>query len=448
MSMEMSFSYDDYAQYYADSELLRPKYLDPKSIVTAVFDKDEEHETFLRNQMNDRLGDGYFQKLKKSQDALYEYCKSVFPAYSFLYRDIITEDWLAIVDIHKDYSRDHSIHQPLTAYVVSKLLGGGSPEEAFHIAGKSLLDLAVEAIVSRPETNYLRNRLSALNPHSPLLKDYNRRYWYPFVYYVAIQAALFHDIGYPWQFISNLHNSMQDDSFILSPRLNPESLLNIGKVVFNYDGIQGLKQQYREQIVFYPFYDYGLNSKTLLDSPNDIIREALLTTHGLPGALAYLYYQQKYTQAKKVSDRDLIFAQEWAALAILMHDMKEIYVKHSADFSRLNFNVDPLSCILTLADTLEDFDRPKAFFSKPTKSDYQPNTVLINYSFPTREVSIKEDNGQLSISFMQVGSDDFIEKQSKRKKNEEDGLFNPSHGYFDLSSLGLTEVTETVLKVD
>ena len=54
-------------------------------------------------------------------------------------------------------------------------------------------------------------------------------------------------------------------------------------------------------------------------------------------------------------------------MAVMMHDMKKVYWGNNGMATlpenkhlRLRFDVDPLSCVITLADVLQDFERPCA----------------------------------------------------------------------------------------
>ena len=77
-----------------------------------------------------------------------DYSQLAIPAYRFILPEVLADDWLATVGWHK-FNRDHVLHQPLTAYIVLKLLtGGGDAGQAFMVDdGVSLLDACVNEIL-------------------------------------------------------------------------------------------------------------------------------------------------------------------------------------------------------------------------------------------------------------------------------------------------------------
>lgn len=428
--MEMEFTYDDFRNNYLHSAELMPiAPLNPMQNVdrAKLSDAIEGYDVNKRikrtfDEFKKRLGSEYFDEFERVQTRAKEYGAFVFPPYKFLFLDITCEDWLSLLDFHRGFSRDHSVHQPLTAYIVCKLLGDGDSAKAFKISGESLLDKAVDTIVDGAESQYLRDRLSEKekNPNSPLLAG-DKGVWKSVFYQTAIITAMFHDLGYPWQFIERMHDSLKDEK-LLCGRLPANSPL-----VTNYIA------QHKDELMFRPFYNYGKDNLTSDNINISLFDKYIHLSHGVTGALAYQRYNEVFRPDVKNEKSGLIeFCQEWSCLAILMHDMQKAYTNREG-FSKLDFNTDPLSYIISLADTLEDFNRPNAKFN-PTKKGCE-----IEYSFPSLAVKLEEDNGVGKIIYKVCPqTKDF---QSEQKSKDQKVLFDQPDGYFDLQSIGLSWMT-------
>lgn len=427
--MKMEFTYQDFLDNYLYSATLVPErwltpitFLDQRKFGQVLADKKVEKRirtTF--NELEARLGKNYFLQFEPVQTRAKEYGYQVFPAYKMLFLDIACEDWLSLVDFHKGFSRDHSVHQPLTAYIVCKLLGGGEPTAAFQINGESLLDKALDVIINGQETLFLRDRLKFYNSTSKLLSG-DRTLWKQVFYHTAISTAMYHDLGYPWQFIERMHDFLMDDN-LLCGRLSKENPL-----------IDDYIKMHNEELMFRPFYNYGKGGKTTADIDNSLFEHFLHNSHGLPGALAYYAYNKEYRSNAKTKESELVkFCQEWSCLAILMHDMQKAYAMEGSGFPRLNFKDDPLSFIIALADTLEDFNRPNVDIKQTDEG------CKIKYSFPTLSVELEENNGVAEMRY-QVNPADKA-NQAKFKEDDQQKLFDKTNGYFDLSSIGLSELT-------
>ena len=430
IGMEMGFTYEDFRDNYLHSaELMPVKPLNPMDNVDArklssIIDN-ENIDAKVRNAFNkleNRMGDEYFSKFERVQSSVKEYGAFAFPPYKILFLDMTCEDWLSLLDFHKDFSRDHSVHQPLTAYIVCKLLGEGESVKAFKISGKSLLDKAVDVIVDGAESQYLRDRLSEKekNPNSPLLAG-DKELWKSVFYQTAIITAMFHDLGYPWQFIEKMHGSLYDD------------ILLCGGLPENSPLVKEYIEQHKDELMFRPFYNYGKEGLTNADINSTLFDKYIHKSHGVTGALAYQKYNESFRPDVKNNKSGLIeFCQEWSCLAILMHDMQKAYT-NTEGFPRLDFNTDPLSYIISLADTLEDFNRPNAEF-KPMKKGCE-----IEYSFPSLAVKMEENNGVGKIIYkVSPQTKDF---QSEQKLKDQKMLFDQPNGYFDLQSIGLSQMT-------
>ena len=126
-----------------------------------------------------------------------------------------------------------------------------------------------------------------------------------------------------------------------------------------------------------------------------------------------------------------------------MHDMGGIYRgertsgRPENEFLRLSFDKDPLSCIVTLADVLEEFERPSVSFSNCNLA--QSHGVVFQYgaSCTSTELSFNED--VMYITYRYSNDDERIKNmQFKHQENEE--YFDPRYGYVDLSSIGINKV--------
>ncbi len=224
----MKFSLEDFKQAIKNGFLqpysLSYDYVDESKY--EMFQRDIEwknsriEETF--EELKHRIGRKYYKNVFLAQSNALNYAALLFPAYSFLFSEDLLDDWLAIVDFHKKYCRDHSLHQPMTAYVAAQLLGYGEPSEALPISTSqgNLLDFCVEVIFTKPEAYYILECADRYGLPGNMLKDSQaaRVFWKGVFYRTVVLSALFHDIGYPWQYmdrvgkelrksVSNLHQS-------------------------------------------------------------------------------------------------------------------------------------------------------------------------------------------------------------------------------------------------
>ena len=315
------------------------------------------------------------------------------------------------------------------------MLGRGNPNDAFCIGGESLLNKALDAIIDEPDSQYLRDRLAFYDNNSPLLQG-KRELWRQVFYQTAIITAMYHDLGYPWQFIEQMHETLKDD-ILLCGRLSyadPDKDTNnngiINPAVDSYIGT------HHDELMFRPFYNYGKEGFTTADINKKVFEKYLHKSHGVPGALAYWIYSDTYRTTAGVTTAGLIkFCQEWSCLAILMHDMQKAYAQAGSGFAKLDFKTDPLSYIIALADTLEDFNRPNASIT-PTENG---KGCEITYSFPSLAVDLVEVNGVAEILYTVV--EEKRGEQEYYKSKDQKNLFDQPSGYFDLGSIGLKSLT-------
>lgn len=440
----MIFSYGDYIDLKRNRLLSPPIAFRPYiSIDKSEYKKLEKfHEKNHKSignsfdELKKRVPKNYFWKVYPVQSQVLDYSQISFPSYRFILPEILADDWLGIVDWHK-FQRDHALHQPLTSYIIIKLLkGGGEKNPAFGFSGKSLLEESVEILLNSKKTNYLRNYLKSLFQNK---KNYQiwledspktKSLWRALFFETAYISSVFHDIGYPWQYV-NLLNSKLD--------LANCKLSNIWYSISDF--VENLKNR----LVMYPFNGYEPLSKV---APLDwkqklerLIHSSLNRTHGLPGAINFLYLNDVM---KKYPDRNISpikqFCLDWAAMAIMMHDMCNIYWDNEKEPKnqqlRLDFETDPLSCVLTLADLLQEFCRPNVRFHSDVN-----NRVKMEYQSKCNFSQLENDemNRTLYLEYFYDNQMYYIEKR-KYLDGERYKYFDNNFGYIDLSYLGIEKV--------
>ena len=361
-----------------------------------------------------------------------------FPAYRFILPEVLVDDWLAIVDWHT-FHRDHVLHQPLTAYIVQKLLDeAGSPDESFHLSdGRHLLDVCVDEILKWDKTSYLREFLLGIGVQETeawLNNSYaGRVLWKSLFLEAAYLAAVFHDMGYPWQYVHLLSNKLEHAGY------HPDSPTS---------DAEGLINTFGNRLLFYPLNGYRTLDRnapsTWHQRLTSLTAQTLRKTHGLPGAIGFLYLNdviRDYPSDRTHPIRQ--FCVEWAAMAIMMHDMCKIYWGDKTStppdnvHMRLHFDTDPLSCVLTLADVLQDFSRPSVAFQDNTTS------VAISYHDGCDSTRLALDWGNptraMEIAYSFTDPVQYATKCTFLPSECLD-IFDPNNGYMDFSSLGITGV--------
>ena len=391
--------------------------------------------TALR-RLKERTPRDYYNRILLSQTEAQKYAINSFPLYKLLLPEVLMDDWLSIICPQLKGKRDHSLHQPLTAYIVSELLRGGKDGRGLVLpTGQTLLEECANMFLEKPGTKYLRDFYCDLYRQGIPQEDYMRKSWAKDLFYqTAIIAALFHDIGYPWQFMNKVGSSIG-----LINREGMSMGKSMEKSVFEY---------IEERLLAYPFYAY---SDIPLHRPTatwnlEVIRlvdEAYRKTHGFPGALAYMCLNdsiRKFTGDLSMKQADCRFIQEWAAVGILMHDMVWQYYgknKHpDQPRFRLFMDKDPLSCIIAMADVLEEFSRPSAFF-KPTDGD--KDGVCVSFKSSCTKTVINVNANTLEITYHYSSIDEKIINE-KGRKDEIKNYFEKPLGYIDLSAVGIERV--------
>lgn len=379
------------------------------------------------NELQQRMDKSYFSKVMLAQSSALDYSTLQFPAYSMIVVEDLVDDWLAIVDSsHKEHARDHSLHQPLTAYVVAELLGYGDVQKSLFIpiGNRNLLDFCIDAIFDS-DAAYILEMARKLGFPDNMLKDSKaaREFWRDVFYRTAILSALFHDMGYPWQYADKVEASLKR----AVPHLHPTE-----KVV------SSIIENYKNRMVFLPLLHYQTSLPNYSIQEKESLNEmttAALETHGFPGAIAFLSMNDAIRNypCSLPSAKIHEFSVEWAAMGIFMHDMEG---KHKKLFPklRINFSQDPLSSIISLADYLEEFDRPKVSFSS------EQNISKMSFLSDCSSVKVNVDStGTLNVG-MKYTSETSKVIATKFKREETENYFNSSTGYLDLSSLGIKKV--------
>lgn len=395
------------------------------------------------NELKKRTTTDYFNKVYKAQTEALTYSKKIFPTYKFIMPDVLTDDWMSTVDWHKQHpTRDHSLHQILTAYIVSRLLGGGDSTLSLKLNGQngiSLLDYCTDQILYSPRMNYLRNYYNDLEPG--FLDNANnelKRMWVQDVFYeTAIISALFHDMGYPWQYINRL--AMGVDAADYNNILNLNSYSN------------SIMEMIKERLIIYPFLGYIENnlkhSTGILNKyVQNLINRGLKETHGFPGAIGFMCLNDQvrnYSKYGQLNDNTFRFIMDWAAVGIMMHDMVGLYWDDKETKTpqnpilRLSFETDPLSSLIALADVLEEFQRPYAVFNQASNNIEQ---VIVNYKFPCIETKLEIKGRTLYITYYYDSKISVNENENRRKK-EIWAYFNPDNGFIDVKGLGITAIS-------
>ena len=211
----MQFSYDEYMGFtkyfveefhaYESLNTIRLKQLMDE------YEKKELKVEDVLGRMESRVSSEYYSKVEFAQRMAMEYAEKVFPTYKFILPDALIDDWLSTVDMHRDRpTRDHSLHQPLSSYIVAKMLGFGDPNAGFKIGnGQTLLGKCAKMLYDEPKLEYLRNYVRTIDPDFDKKRNlYDLDWAGKVVYEATVVAALFHDMGYPWQYVNRLSNSI------------------------------------------------------------------------------------------------------------------------------------------------------------------------------------------------------------------------------------------------
>lgn len=436
----MEFTKDDYLQ----KGIVFPKTYQIMKYIDKIryaemeneYDADGNGVSNTFGMLKKRTSFEYYSQILTAQTDALDYAQLVFPTYKFVMPEALMDDWLAIMDPHREGKRDHSLHQPMTAYIVSELLGSGTPDKSLLVNGKYLLDICADFVSddNNQQTNYLRHFFKELYPsfHTKRLSEpIKHKIACEVFYQTAVISALYHDIGYPWQFANGLSKSLFASDYLDKRKI--------------YRSADEIKERISGRLLYFPFHGYSEssikhNTFNWQDRLNTSIVEAFHDTHGFPGALAFTYLTDIVRQYPKELTFDEAICQfiiDWAAVGILMHDMPRQCRGDKKNPPkpqfRLNFNVDPLSCIIAMSDILEEFNRPRSEF-KSTASD-----VNVGYVFPCIGTNVEVIGGELHITYI-YKSDAEVSSNRKRRMDEVNEYFNNSDKYINLGPLGINKV--------
>lgn len=441
----MRFSFDNYQNglslgLYAPPDAYRPFMRVNRAQYRELEQQHNKNGNDIKTafrELRRRVDSQYYWRTYPIQARALDYSQLSFPAYRFILPEVLTDDWLAIVDWHK-YQRDHVLHQPLTSYIILKLLkGADDKDDAFRLAdGRTLLDACVEEIIKWQGTAFLRQYLMEIgvNDLEMWFQDNSacRQLWKSLFVEAAYIAALFHDMGYPWQYVNLLSNKLENAGY------QPDT---------TYKNAEKLISSFGSRLLFCPFNGYCLLNRNAPSTwPNklvEITEKSLRKTHGFPGAIGFLYLNDVLRDfPSDISHPIKQFCVDWASMAIMMHDMSKIYwgndtaTPPSNPHMRLKFNVDPLSCVVTLADVLQEFSRPVASFNE------NGSVVEVHYSDGCNYSDIELYPAIDGIKII-LGFSDKNALASKRYwiSNDEHEYFDTRYGFVDLSSIGIYQVS-------
>jgi hypothetical protein len=247
---------------------------------------------------------------------------------------------------------------------------------------------------------------------------------------------VFHDLGYPWQYAERLQSNLFG--------------MNSPSITTNRSATQ-VFDEYEHRLLMHALRGY---KKQDAASPSRWASEivqltdvALSQTHGFPGALGFLHLNdaiRKYP-IREQSPLHLLCV-EWVAVAIMMHDLGKIYwgkdrlggESPTNPSLRLSFDRDPLSSIVTLADVLQEFNRPTAKFGQ-TNGIGLNDQVVISYESVCSETELELDGAAMTIRYKMKDDDS---RRIKRKSIADDQhcYFDRASGFLNMESIGIESV--------
>ena len=128
---------------------------------------------------------------------------------------------------------------------------------------------------------YLRSYLKREDPNfAPNQNGYDLTWATEVFYEAAFISALFHDMGYPWQYVNSLSKSITGSNY---EEING-ALLNVTETA----------NKMNESLLIYPLYGYdeGVVQNHTPEQEQqalEMIRKGLLNKHGMPGAMGFMY---------------------------------------------------------------------------------------------------------------------------------------------------------------
>lgn len=127
----------------------------------------------------------------------------------------------------------------------------------------------------------------------------------------------------------------------------------------------------------------------------------------------------------------------------MMHDMESVYWTDEGrrkgyphrPHLRLKAAVDPLSALITLADILQEFERPVCKFLR----DGSDNISLSYDHSCVGSSAAVSPRGEMTLEFRMSDRSALAVKRSPLSR-EQTGHFHPASGYLDLRGWGVREV--------
>jgi len=437
----IKFSLNDYRDGFAEGYFLPPDILCPyyeiDPTLYKAFNSRDWRLKMSFNELRKRVGKEYFSEIYPLQARTLDYSTRAFPSYRFILPEVLTYDWLSIVNWEKP-GRDHVLHQPLCGYIVLKLLDDSRESGGLLLPNnKTILQTCVNNILQWKETAYIREFLldCGMDKNDPIL-DINNKIshicWRIFLREAAFTAAVFHDLGYPWRYAETIQRNLEG--------------INTPAVKQN-QGAEQIVDLFGSRLLYSPFNGYQTIDATCPSTwKNKLVNLTSLSlskTHGFPGALGFLHLNdciRRYPYKMRSPMHSLCV--EWAAVAIMMHDMREIYWgenKSTADipensFLRLDFNRDPLSSIVTLVDVIQEFGRPAV-----TYEDAEKFQVNLKYEKPCSDTELEVENGVMTLRY-KIENDEKRALKLKYISSDKYKYFDNQNGFLNLESLGINDV--------
>ena len=345
-------------------------------------------------RLRSRLPEDVYQRTLASILLQYRYSLWVFPTFICHIQEFLNEEWLALVDFHKDFHRDHIYHQPQVAEIARTIMNDLTylvdDEEVvpslfrdkkwrteleslnFGRDGKfSLVEIAaIHMACPSRDNEYLHSFCQGLRlPRPMFILDNNKSrmallFWKKTIFDAVITAALFHDIGYPFQFLSNINGE-----------LNPLTMLDLRFAQATDAFFEDISRRrlFMWALAGYRDFQHYPTPHQHSDELQQLFHRSLHQTHGMPGALSFLYMNDELRRYKDIWEPPAgTLTMEMAVTGILMHDMQKQYAsteRMSEPYSRhyylnvrhpelrVRFRTDPVSYIVTLADLIEDYYR-------------------------------------------------------------------------------------------
>lgn len=229
-------------------------------------------------------------------------------------------------------------------------------------------------------------------------------------------------------------------------------------------GADWIAERYSDRLLLYPLNGYQKTGPcspgTWRDVFYELIQKGLSQTHGLPSAIAFLYLNDALRSFPiGAAPPRRRFCVEWAAMAIMMHDLGKLYGKAEKASPgkytlqvthpqmRLKFERDPLSCVLALSDVLQDFGRHDASFMRtrpkqPGNSLPDPAPPMVKYKSRCEEVRLEwlDTTGELKITYVYPNPSQRHDKREFARKEEVE-YFDPAAGFVDMSFAGIRRIT-------